>query len=153
MFAEILDTDGKTTIEKPESIRAMKRRKHENLLKEKKLKHELDMQQKSLNYLSKWKHSRTEWKFEKLRQIWLQQNMYDTAKVPDQFWDTLVEYLSGSKGQIRKVLIKEALGVIEKKEAKKSEEENNDVEEESEEKVDDANIIKRARDVIQNLEE
>lgn len=129
----------KPEIKREESIRARKRKKHAELLQERKLKAELGLQQKCLNYLSQWKHTRDAWKFEKLKQVWLQQNMFDSAKVPEEFWDILVEYFSGCKGKARGTIVQAALKIIESEE----------------EKTNDNNIsnVKRARDVIQNLQE
>ncbi|KAF7274178.1 uncharacterized protein LOC143204815 [Rhynchophorus ferrugineus] len=126
---------------KKESIRSQKRKKHAKLLEEKKLKAELQYQQKALNYLSKWKHSRSEWKFEKLRQIWLQKNLLDETKIPDEFWENVVEYFSGSKGRCRQEILDEALKVVEK--------ENPDDEDMSEEFK---NQLKRARSIVQILQ-
>lgn len=118
------------------SIRAQKRLKHEKLKEEKHIQTELSLQQKSLNYLSKWKHSRTDWKFEKLRQIWLQHNMLDEGKIPQEFWATLMEYLGNSKGKAKEAILKSALKVVE------------------DESVDQDSIkVFRARDIIQNLAE
>lgn len=124
---------------KPLSIRAQKRLKHAKLLEEKKLKSELGLQEKCLNYLSKWKHAFNEWKFEKLRQIWLQQNLFDRNKIPDEFWDTVIDYMKNASGQVREILCKEALKIIEN--------ENNDDQE------DYKYRLKRARDIIQHLKE
>lgn len=140
------------TIQKEESKRAKKRKKHQQLLLEKKVKVDLVMQEKSLNYLSRWKHNRDEWKFEKLRQVWLQQNIFDSDRIPDQFWETLVEYFSNAQGKIRQTLIDDAVKIIEKSE---NEVVQTDVDEES---ADDAkksqlNKIQRAKDIIQNLQE
>lgn len=131
--------------EKPaeESIRSKKRKKHAKLLEEKKLKTELAIQQKCLNYLSLWKHNKDEWKFEKLRQVWLQQNMYNTAKIPDEFWDVLVQYFSSSKGKARNTIIQDAIKVVEKEENETNEDEKEDF------KIK----VSRARDIIQNLQE
>lgn len=129
--------ESKSPESKKESIRARKRKKYAQLLEEKKMKAEVAFQEKALNYLSKWKHSRDEWKFEKLRQIWLQHNMYDSVKVPQEFWETLIEYFSNSKGKARDVLLKEALKIIE---------------EENEENKATCKML-RARDIIQNLQE
>lgn len=128
---------------KPESKRSLKRKKHAKLLEEKKLKADLNMQQSVLNYLSKWKHARSEWKFEKLKQIWLQQNLFIVDKLPEEFWSTVVEYLNGSKGATRKIILKGALKIIEEED--KTEGENDD--------EDYQTKLRRARDVIQSLEE
>lgn len=118
------------------SIRARKRLKYDKLKEEKHVQVELSLQQKSLNYLSKWKHSRSDWKFEKLRQIWLQQNMLNEAKIPEKFWVILVEYLGNSKGKAKETILKSALKVVE--------DENED---------QDSVKVLRARDLIQNLAE
>ncbi|XP_018567868.1 uncharacterized protein C7orf50 [Anoplophora glabripennis] len=139
---------GEVSVENPkvktsESIRAQKRKKHAKLLEEKRLKGEVVSQQNALNYLSKWKHCRSEWKFEKLKQIWLQQNLFDTSKIPSEFWETALEYFNGSKGFIRNVVLRDALKIIEKEES--TEEENAD--------ENYLLIVKRARDIVQNLQE
>lgn len=142
--AENLNTV-KPEVKPEDSIRAKKRRKHAALMQEKKLKAELALQQKCLNYLSQWKHNKSEWKFEKLKQVWLQQNMLSAEKVPEEMWDTLVEYFAGCKGKARETIIKDALKVIEA-----DDDEKNQQEEEAE---DDGVKLKRARDIIQNLQE
>ncbi|KAL1506058.1 hypothetical protein ABEB36_005489 [Hypothenemus hampei] len=127
-----------TVAEKKESNRALKRKKHAKFLEEKKLKIDIELQQKTLNYLSKWKHSRSEWKFEKLKQIWLQQNLLDNTKIPDQFWDTVVEYFCGSKGHSRQIILDDAVKVIES-------EENSDSDLHQ-------TKLKRAKDIVQRLQ-
>ncbi|ENN80963.1 uncharacterized protein C7orf50 homolog [Dendroctonus ponderosae] len=125
-----------------ESIRSRKRKKQAKLLEDKKNKVELDLQQKSLNYLSKWKHSKTEWKFEKLKQIWLQQNLLDLQKIPNEFWETVVEYFSSSKGMSRKSVLDQAIKFIEEDENVAKEEQEEDY------KVK----LQRARDIVQYLQ-
>lgn len=133
----------KRDVKREDSIRAKKRLKHAALMQEKKLKAELALQQKCLNYLSQWKHNKGEWKFEKLKQVWLQQNMLSSEKVPEEVWDTLVEYFAGCKGRGREAIIKDALKVIDAEDG-----ENGEGEEE-----DGGVKLKRARDIIQNLQE
>ncbi|CAH1176240.1 unnamed protein product [Phaedon cochleariae] len=135
-----LDTEQK--IKPKESIRERKRKKYAELLQTKKSKVDQDTQQLALNYLSKWKHAREEWKFEKLRQIWLSENLFNSMKLPDDMWLTAVEYFSASKGFIRKLIMREALKVI-------------DTVETDNDNVDECQSIKlnRARDIIQYLKE
>lgn len=137
--------EGTDSAKKPksESKRSLKRKKHAQLLEEKKMKGELKMQQSVLNYLSKWKHARCEWKFEKLKQIWLQQNLFVIDKLPEEFWSTIVEYLNGSKGATRKIILKEALKIIEKEDKAEGENDDNNYQ----------TTLRRARDVVQTLEE
>ncbi|XP_066245573.1 uncharacterized protein C7orf50 homolog [Euwallacea similis] len=138
---EEVQTSTKNT-EKKESNRSKKKKKHAQLQEEQRLKGDLEMQQKALNYLSKWKHNRSEWKFEKLRQIWLQQYLLDVNKIPGEFWDSAVQYFSGSKGHSRQVVLDNAVKVIEEDE--RVSEEN---------RTEDYSMkLKRARDIIQNLQ-
>lgn len=126
-----------------ESKRSLKRKKHEKLLEEKKIKTDLKMKENALNYVSKWKHARSEWKFEKLKQIWLQQNLFAVEKIPEEFWQNIVDYFNGSRGAIRNAILSEALKIIEH-------------EDKTEEQNDDDNYqtrLKRARDMVQSLEE
>ncbi|KAF2899636.1 hypothetical protein ILUMI_06545 [Ignelater luminosus] len=143
------------TIQKEESKRAKKRKKHQQLLLEKKVKVDIAMQGKTLNYLSQWKHNRDEWKFEKLRQIWLQQNMFDSDRVPDKFWETSVEYFSNAKGKIRQILIDDALKIIEKSESEVVQTNAKEEESTSNDEKDQLiiNKLQRAKDIIQCLQE
>lgn len=124
-----------------ESIRAKKRKKHAQLMNEKKIKAEEALKQKCLNYLSRWKHNNSEWKFEKLKQLWLQRNMFDSEKVPDEFWDTLVEYFNSAKGKAKHSVLERAVEFVEKEQ---------EIVDESDEFVVK---LKRARDIIQNLQD
>jgi hypothetical protein len=54
------------------------------------------------NYLREWKNSRATWKFKKLRQTWLLQNMYDPSRVPKPTFASLLEYLKDLKGISKK---------------------------------------------------
>lgn len=134
--------------EKPEnkknvaSKRQKKREKFEKLKAENKLKSETQMQQKALNYLSLWKHNRNEWKFEKLRQVWVQNHMFDKVSVPDEFWDTVVEYFGGAKGRIRQVLTEQCMKILEDCESKKDDSEDSD-----------DTKYERARALLQNVQE
>ncbi|KAF5290567.1 hypothetical protein FQA39_LY14696 [Lamprigera yunnana] len=124
---------------KSDSKRSKKRKKHMELLTGKKIKLEVTHQERSLNYLLKWKHSHNDWKFEKKKQIWLKNNMYDVNKVTDKFWNILVEYFSTAKGNIRKMVIEDALKIIE---------DNGSKDDDS-----DQRIINRARNILQYLQE
>lgn len=124
--------------EKKESNRAKKRKKHAELQQQIKQKTEQELQQKALDYLSKWQHCKQEWKFEKLRQVWLQQNLLDPTRVPEEYWSAALQYFSGSEGRSRQVVLETCLKVIEVGE--------DDQSEECEVKV------KRARDLVQHLQ-
>ncbi|XP_053392753.1 uncharacterized protein C7orf50 homolog [Mercenaria mercenaria] len=88
------------------------------------------------DYLKQWKNNRDEWKFLKVRQVWLLQNMYDKTVIEDGSFEILLEYLEGLRGKSREVTVSEAEKVLEKAE---SDEESSSV------KFD------RARQIIQLL--
>ncbi|XP_022910322.1 cholesin [Onthophagus taurus] len=141
---DLNQADSPEESKKTESIRSRKRKKYQLLLEEKKLKSELNLQQKCLNYLSQWKHSKDTWKFEKLKQVWIQQNMFNQVKIPDEAWEIVVDYFNNSKGKIKSTVIAGALKIIE---------ENKNVEE-NEDNDDDSEVMyKRARFIIQNIQE
>lgn len=113
---ELLEVQKPQNIKDVASKRQKKRLKHEKLLADNKLKQDAALQEKALNYLSRWKHNQSEWKFEKLRQIWLQNHMFDVTALPDKFFDILVEYFGGSKGKIREVLIETCTKIVDEAE-------------------------------------
>ncbi|KAI8575911.1 hypothetical protein K450DRAFT_259356 [Umbelopsis ramanniana AG] len=59
----------------------------------------------AIDYLRTWKSDRSEWKFQKVRQIWLLANMYDEVKISDEDFAILLEYVQDLKGKARQVRI------------------------------------------------
>ncbi|CAL7934908.1 unnamed protein product [Xylocopa violacea] len=114
-------TDAKTP--KQPSKRQLKREKAEKKENEKKMASKMEAMKKGLNYVSKWKYARSEWKFEKLRQIWLIDNLLDETSIPDDIFPTVLEYFEGCKGMAREQLLKKGMDVIRKVE---EDEENKD---------------------------
>lgn len=53
--------------------------------------------EKTISYLTKWNEARDEWKYEKLRQIHIQKNIFDESIIPDEHSDVAIRYLSTSK--------------------------------------------------------
>lgn len=91
--------------------------------------------------LFQWKHAKSEWKFEKVKQIWLVNNLFDENLVPGKFYPTVVEYFEGCKGMVKDQLVKKAMGVIQKVE---------ELAEESEDAVESTEY-QRARQLLQAL--
>ncbi|CAK9817036.1 Uncharacterized protein C7orf50 homolog [Anthophora quadrimaculata] len=112
-----------TKTPKQPSKRQLKREKAEKKENEKKMASKMDAMKKGLNYVSKWKHARSEWKFEKLRQIWLIDNLLDETSIPDDIFPTVLEYFEGCKGMAREQLLKKGMDIIRKVE---EDEENKD---------------------------
>ncbi|XP_056153336.1 uncharacterized protein C7orf50 homolog [Lampris incognitus] len=64
--------------------------------------------QQALDYLTCWAENRKVWKFQKTRQTWLLQHMFDSDKVPDQSFSVLLLYLEGLRGGARDTTIQKA---------------------------------------------
>lgn len=53
--------------------------------------------EKTISYLTKWDSNRDEWKYEKLRQIFIQKNIFDENIIPSEHCEVALKYLSTSK--------------------------------------------------------
>ncbi|KAL5018847.1 hypothetical protein ScPMuIL_004569 [Solemya velum] len=90
-----------------------KKEKKKKKAEEKKNKKELDEKKESaktpaLEYLKQWKSDRKNWKFQKVRQVWVLQHMYDDAQITDDNFEIVLEYLEGLKGQSKDMTVKKA---------------------------------------------
>lgn len=99
---------------------------------------------KNAEYLTKWKQDKTQWKFEKLRQISIQNTCLDESKMTDEIWEIAAEYLSGTKGAAKSKLCEMAESTIDKLD-------------EEIQKTNDKSLIvsasyKRARELLQSLD-
>lgn len=55
--------------------------------------------EKTILYLTKWHTERDAWKYEKLRQIYIQKNIFNDESIPDEHSNVAIEYLATSKVQ------------------------------------------------------
>lgn len=95
-----------------ETVRQKKRAKHQKVVevnKHSSMEREI---LRNVEYLNKWKSNREAWKFEKLRQISIQNHLYDEQNIDDNMWWLIIEYLSGAKGAARDFIIKKSEQVI-----------------------------------------
>ncbi|TKS89958.1 hypothetical protein D9C73_024088 [Collichthys lucidus] len=69
--------------------------------------------QQALDYLTCWAENRAEWKFQKTRQTWLLQQMFDSEKIPDEKFPVLLEYLEGLRGGAKDTTVQKALALVE----------------------------------------
>ncbi|XP_033975990.1 uncharacterized protein C7orf50 [Trematomus bernacchii] len=69
--------------------------------------------QQALVYLTCWSENRAEWKFQKIRQTWLLQHMFNSEQVPDEKFSVLLEYLEGLQGAAKDTTVKKALVLVE----------------------------------------
>uniref|UniRef100_A0A1A9ZSI0 WKF domain-containing protein n=1 Tax=Glossina pallidipes TaxID=7398 RepID=A0A1A9ZSI0_GLOPL len=103
--------------EKPENtlalmtIRQKRREKHQKLLEKQEGKGAERELRRDEDYLRMWYHSRNIWKFEKLRQISIEQTMLE--KLHSDIWPLALQYLAGTKGASKERLVKIANDSIE----------------------------------------
>ncbi|XP_070423445.1 protein cholesin isoform X1 [Equus przewalskii] len=62
----------------------------------------------ALDYLCSWAQKHQDWRFQKTRQTWLLLHMYDSDKVPDKHFSTLLAYLEGLRGRARELTVQKA---------------------------------------------
>ncbi|XP_010887157.2 uncharacterized protein C7orf50 [Esox lucius] len=93
--------------------------------------------QQALDYLSCWAENRKDWRFQKTRQTWLLQHMFDSKKIPDENFTVLLSYLEGVRGRARDTTVQKAETLVR--------------EEEGEQDTEAQQRVKRAREVIQLL--
>lgn len=53
--------------------------------------------EKTVTYLTKWDANRDEWKYEKLRQIFIQKNIFDENIIANEHSEVAIKYLATSK--------------------------------------------------------
>ena len=125
--------------------RQKKKQKHQKLIEAQKGQSAEKEKQRNAEYLQKWKHARDSWKFEKLRQISIQQTMFEQDKLSDDVWPLALEYLAGSKGAAKEKVLKLANDAIEE------EDKRAELQETEEERQLILNSVKyqRARDLLQ----
>ncbi|XP_063981276.1 uncharacterized protein C7orf50 homolog [Diachasmimorpha longicaudata] len=126
---------------KKPSNRQLKRERKEAREAEKKDASKVEAMNKSLEYISTWKHAKNNWKFEKLKQIWLMDHLLDDTLVPEEMFPTVLEYFEGCKGMARELLLKKGMDVIKKYERQQ----------EASDEVDETVEYKRARQLLQAL--
>ncbi|XP_056125530.1 uncharacterized protein C7orf50 homolog [Rhinichthys klamathensis goyatoka] len=66
----------------------------------------------ALEYLACWSKNREAWKFNKSRQTWLLQNMYDSVKVSDDHFEMLLPYIDGLQGLARSSTLQKAEAIV-----------------------------------------
>ncbi|XP_010288216.1 PREDICTED: uncharacterized protein C7orf50 homolog [Phaethon lepturus] len=111
---------------KDEELTAEERRKLERKLKKERKKKEKQLMREAgisikkvepkkqsgselaLAYLTSWSENPEEWKFQKTRQTWLLLHMYDKEKVPDKYFNILLDYLQGLQGGARDITVQKA---------------------------------------------
>ncbi|XP_066596380.1 uncharacterized protein C7orf50 homolog [Prorops nasuta] len=96
---------------------------------------------KAISYVLKWKHSKSEWKFEKIRQIWLIDHLLDETAIPEEHFPIVLEYFEGCKGIARELLLKKGMEVMKKVEDNEA----------NKDEIMDTVAYKRARRLLQAI--
>ncbi|XP_040845903.1 uncharacterized protein C7orf50-like [Ochotona curzoniae] len=92
----------------------------------------------ALDYLCGWAQKQAGWRFQKTRQTWLLQHMFDQDKVPDQHFPTLLAYLEGLRGRARELTVLKAEALMQELDA-------------ADETHDSPGKVQRLRQVLQLL--
>jgi len=122
-----------------ESKKSKKRKKKQEraLAKSKKIRSDQTYLDDILSYLRLYSEDKSNWKFQKMKQIFIQENAFNVEKFSDETWPLVLEYLGGSQGKSKDLLSKKAVEIIEK------------LDEEGE---TEQPLYSRARDLLQMLQ-
>ncbi|XP_033161734.1 uncharacterized protein C7orf50 homolog [Drosophila mauritiana] len=130
------------------TVRQKKKQKHQQRLEAQKSQSSNKDAKVNKEYLLKWKESRQDWKFNKLRQISIQQTAFDVEKLDEELWPTALEYLASSQGAARSKISQLAEEVI-----LKLDKEGEKLEDEAERrKLIESTQYQRARDLLQSFD-
>jgi len=94
---------------------------------------------KALEFLKRWKYERSDWKFEKLRQVWLLTNILNEKELNEENFGILLEYITSVQGRARAQTLKEMQNTMKSIEIK------------SNSSTDDTVKYERARRIVQML--
>ncbi|XP_030626153.1 protein cholesin [Chanos chanos] len=89
-----------------------KKQREGGVKQEEEQRQKLSAQQQALDYLTCWYERREQWRFQKTRQTWLLQHMFDSQKVSDTHFSMLLLYLEGLRGAARETTVQKAESVV-----------------------------------------
>ncbi|XP_021374463.1 uncharacterized protein C7orf50 homolog [Mizuhopecten yessoensis] len=124
-------TEGELDNSEQDTVVPKKKKKKKNKEKEEEDKPSgsedtsISAQTAAINYLKTWSEDIASWKFQKVRQVWLLQHLYDESKVPNTDFDRLLLYLENLKGKAKEETLLKASKVIEAEDSS-SDEGNNE---------------------------
>lgn len=95
-----------------QTVRDKKRGVHKKIVEKTKETSDVREVEAVKMYLIKWRDDRDAWKFEKKKQIYIQNHCFDPKKIHDDEWNACLEYLEGSKGKSRESLVASAEKLI-----------------------------------------
>lgn len=101
----------------------------------------ISAQTAATDYLKTWSNDKASWKFQKVRQVWLLQNLYDQSKVSASDFSILLLYLENLKGKAKDETLSKASKILEAGDSDGS----------SDEDGDRVTKCDRAREILQML--
>lgn len=128
---------------KKKTKRAKQREKHAKNQEAKQEKSKDRDRQEVREYLRTWSEEKEKWKFQKLKQIYIQTHVFDVDHLDEEIWPVALEYLSETKGSGKDALLKRAEDVVKEidKQAKDSEDDS----------LFQGSKYKRARELLQSI--
>lgn len=105
-----------------QTVRDKKRGVHKKIVEKNKEATDVRDVDSVKSYLTKWRDDRDGWKFEKRKQIYIQNHCFEPSKIQDEDWSACLEYLEGSKGKSREALIASAEKMISELDSKEQDE-------------------------------
>lgn len=123
--------------------RAKKREKHAKNVDDRKQKAIDREKEECRQYLLTWNDQREKWKFQKLKQIYIQEHVFNEEHLDGDIWPVVLEYLSGMKGSGRDGLAKRAEEAIKELDEK--------VKDSGDDTLLEGSRYQRARELLQYL--
>ncbi|XP_063700765.1 uncharacterized protein C7orf50 homolog [Culicoides brevitarsis] len=128
-----------------ESKRSKKRKKYnEKIEKSTNIRADKKFLDEIAAYLTKWETDKDSWKFQKVKQMFIQNNVFNDKIISDDIWHTTLSYLGSSRGKAKELLKENAQKVIEKVDA--------DFESSQNKELLQQKTYTRARELLQMLE-
>nr|AGM32130.1 hypothetical protein [Coptotermes formosanus] len=153
----VVEAGKSSAAEQGSELRKKKQNKRKKAKKIKAVDNSDGNKERCMDYLKRWHEDRQNWKFEKLRQIWLFRNMLDPAKVPDSSFEILVDYISSTQGHARQMIVEKTMKVVKAVELWSKLSEEGVKEEDIAIQIPDGKVpevmYERARSILQSLDD
>lgn len=128
-----------------ESKRSKKRKKYnEKIEKSINIRADKKFLDDIASYLTTWENDKDSWKFQKVKQMFIQNNVFNEKIIVDDIWHTTLSYLGSSRGKAKELLKENAQKVIEKVDG--------DFEKSQDKELLKQKSYTRARELLQMLE-
>ncbi|UZO25756.1 uncharacterized protein OCT59_018016 [Rhizophagus irregularis] len=103
-----------------------------------------------LKYLINWRYCKEQWKFQKIRQIWLLKNAYSEDLLSEDFFELFLDYIAELLGQSRDRTLEMAQDMINRLESEQKDDETTDQKDDNEKRKEQIKL-NRAKAVVRVL--